>query len=277
MKAKTKYVAKVECGDISITIHGSSETTTMKEFFSNVSDAWKALVKTESGSEEKEVSVTTNITKFPKKEQEEPQLKVQPKQDEGFKIRERIPNNIVDPSTLSFKKAVQEEAMIRCPICGQCHAAYASIGNDYYLLRKNFVTGAYDTVFKCDTEEELKNSMCTDKTDKVLYFYDICNAKQDPDLINTDLAVNNDTPIICPVCGETSVFVDWKKAHENPLDYFETETPCDICGGERIPLMDKDELEKIKQNLHETGQIYQCETCGMRYDEKGMPLTLKKS
>ena len=66
-----------------------------------------------------------------------------------------------------------------------------------------------------------------------------------------DFAVDNDTEIFCPVCHDSASFFNWKKAYDQPLNFFETESLCDACGGERIERY----IDKMK--------TLKCEKCNL--------------
>jgi predicted RNA-binding Zn-ribbon protein involved in translation (DUF1610 family) len=46
--------------------------------------------------------------------------------------------------------------------------------------------------------------------------------------------------------------MNWKKAFDEPLTFFETEHLCDACGGEK--------LEKLVKKT----KMYQCDKCGLQ-------------
>ena len=169
-------------------------------------------------------------------------------------IRDRIPNQ-VDLSKLEIKKAVTEEPMIRCPNCGQASKAVVQISDsEYYLLRKVNKNGkkTFETVMAFEDEEAV-NNICMPEGAKILdYHTDIMEIKQSKKLKDTDLNVVNETTIMCPCCREKNQFSQWVHAFKYPLDFgFETETLCDICGGEAVKAIDENKNE-----------ILQCERCG---------------
>lgn len=179
----------------------------------------------------------------------------QTKRDE-FKIRERIPNNVVDVSTLDVKQAITEKALVRCPKCGQAHALIVHSGNNTYFMERNFKEDDFRIIFHFDSsnENELAGVCYKEDMDKLAYFNDLQDIKE---LSNDDFVLDNDTEIFCPVCHTSNAFVSWKIAYEHPLDYFETEHLCDVCGGEK--------LEKWIKKKH----VYLCDSCGYQteFDE----------
>ena len=187
------------------------------------------------------------------------------KDDSTFNIRKRIPNNVVDVSSLDVKKAITEEVQIRCPHCGQkMIIAIKNNDNDneFHLMRvadndKKFASFKY---IKDISKEELDKMTLADK-DKVLSYYkDIKKlkiAKKDIDVVCV-----NETEIYCPVCGESDTFNEWKKAYSTPLDYFESENLCPICGGTQY-------VRSLKKEDGSFIQIYECETCATQIDTNG--------
>lgn len=151
---------------------------------------------------------------------------------DSFGIRERIPNNIVDVKDLDVKQAVTENALVRCPKCGQAHALVVKDSNRLFLMRKNFDNNEFEII--ADTEAgndngEALNAMMCHNGEYLEYF----KMLQDASVIDSsDFAVNNDTEIFCPVCHQSNTFMNWKDAWENPLHFFETEHICQVCGGE---------------------------------------------
>lgn len=185
-----------------------------------------------------------------------------PVYEERPPFRDRLPNNVVDVEKLDIKKAVTENALVRCPKCGQSHVLVVDTGNAAYMMRKFYsATGNNDEfriVAEFDSVEssELNKMSCMPETDRKLYFEDIQTL---PMIDDKDFVVDNKTQIYCPVCGWEYDFFDWKNAYENPLSYFEHDKICDACGGEK--------LEKLTQAdsdgaTHKT--VYQCDSCGLQ-------------
>lgn len=181
-------------------------------------------------------------------------------------IRPRIPNNIVDVKDLTIKQAVTEQALVRCPHCGQSHILTVNSGEHIYVMRKFYnnignnsknTTDEFKIIAEFDSlqSNDFVNMCCKDETDRKAYFEDIQTL---PEITDKDFTVNNDTEIFCPVCCKSDTFGNWKEAYDNPLQYFETEQLCDACGGEKLEKM-------IKKTT-----IYQCEQCGLQsvYNEK---------
>lgn len=180
--------------------------------------------------------------------------KLAPSKD-AMVIRPRIPNNVVDINDLSIEKAVTENALVRCPKCGQAHCLAVPSGNHIYLMRRDFKDNEFGIIAEFDSlnSEDFVNVCCKPETDRQAYYQDLQNMKFDN---NVDFIVNNDTEIFCPVCCNSNAFSLWKDAFENPLAYFETECLCDACGGEKI--------DKFIRKSH----IYQCDKCGLKTDFK---------
>lgn len=173
-------------------------------------------------------------------------------------IRKRLPNNEVNLDELDFKRAVTESALIRCPNCGQAHAAIIKVGNDWFLMRKNLEKDTFDVVAKYDdnVSENLDKYCCkenADSKDKLAFFKDVQKMKIDNKYKDTDMVVDNDTDVLCPVCRYNGNFSEWKDAFQNPLKFFETENPCFVCGGEVTMLAEKNGSSTSK-----------CESCGYK-------------
>lgn len=184
-------------------------------------------------------------------------VSAQPKQEMPKNlIRQRIPNNIVDIKDLSIEKAVTEEALVRCPHCGQAHCLAISSGdNKVYVMARNFDKNEFNTIAEFDslTSEGLAKMCCKEDTDRQAYFNDLQSIR----IIDySDFMANNETEVFCPVCCKSDSFLEWKNAFENPLQYFETEHLCDACGGEKI------------EKLIKKRKVYQCESCGLVTDFK---------
>lgn len=203
------------------------------------------------------LNLITGENKKPETIQQQPIQKVEQKdntQDE-FRIRERIPNNIVDVKDLDVKQAITQKALVRCPNCGQAHCLAVNSGNKIYAMERDFNKNDFNIIAEFDslTNDGFINMCCKEKTNKLDYFHDL----QSVQIISyDDFAVNNDTEVFCPVCCNSSSFLDWKKAYDEPLSFFETEHLCDVCGGETVTKVIK------KQKLNK------CEKCGHVTDYK---------
>lgn len=185
----------------------------------------------------------------PKKE--EVQQIITTNKDE-FKIRERIPNNVVDVKELDIKQAVTEKALVRCPKCGQAHCLAVNSGSKIYVMERDFNKNDFNTIAEFDslTSKGFIGMCCKPDTDKKAYFNDLQNVSV---ISYDDFTVNNDTEVFCPVCCESDTFLNWKNAYENPLEYFETEHLCSVCGGEMITKMvKKQKINKCEKCGHET-------------------------
>lgn len=170
-------------------------------------------------------------------------------------IRPRIPNNVVDIKDLTIKKAVTENALVRCPVCGQAHCLAVPSGNHIYLMRRDFKKDEFGIIAEFDSlnGEDFVNVCCKPETDRKAYYQDLQNMSF---IYNKDFTVDNDTELFCPVCCKSSKFTLWKEVFENPLMYFETEHLCDACGGEK--------LEKLIKKK----KVYECDYCGLQTDYK---------
>lgn len=165
-------------------------------------------------------------------------------------FRDRLPNNVVDVKDLTVKQAVTENALVRCPECGQAHAIIVKSGVTMYLMRKDYSKNEFIVIAElaADDQQALLGVCCTETTNRLDYFNDLQTFKEKN---SGDFTVNNETEIFCPVCQKSNAFIDWKQAFDSPLTYFETEHLCDACGGEVV-----EKLVKDKTYSH-------CEKCGL--------------
>lgn len=170
-------------------------------------------------------------------------------------FRDRLPNNVVDVKDLTVKQAVTENALVRCPECGQAHAIIVKSGVTMYLMRKDYDKNEFIVIAElpADDAKALMGVCWTETTSRLDYFNDLQVFKEKS---SDDFAVNNETEIFCPVCQKSNAFIDWKQAFDAPLTYFETEHLCDACGGEVV--------EKVVK-----GNAYShCENCGLERPSK---------
>lgn len=167
-------------------------------------------------------------------------------------MRDRLPNNAVDISELDVKQATTENALVRCPHCGQSHAIILKDGKRLYCMRRNYDQNQYEIIAESDNPSDLDEMVC--KGNALEYFQTL----QDASVINSDdFAVTNDTEIFCPMCKQSASFESWKTAWEYPLRFFEYEHPCDCCGGETVEVMKKGSNEIVLI----------CESCGKGRDD----------
>lgn len=232
--------------NVSVTVNTASDYVSKEKFQNITNEMYKLMFTVRSNEETKAVPETPKNTVT-----ETPTPIVTPKDD--LIIRPRIPNNIVDIKDLTIEKAVTEEALVRCPKCGQAHCLAVPSGNHIYLMRRDFKDNEFGIIAELDSlnSEDFINVCCKPDTDRQAYYNDLQNMSF---LYDTDFAVNNDTEIFCPVCCQSDTFFNWKDAYENPLNYFETEQLCDACGGEKI--------DRFIKKKH----IYQCDKCGLQTD-----------
>lgn len=168
-------------------------------------------------------------------------------------IRSRIPNNIVNIEDLSLTQAVTENALVRCPHCGQAHAIIVNDNTGIYLMRKDYQKNEFVVIAEYGIDDNtFTDACCKDDTDKQIYFKDLQKQPELPDI--TQFNVTNDTELFCPVCRNSNDFKQWKDAYENPLNFFETDQLCDACGGEKLPKVIKNKT------------VYCCDKCGLITD-----------
>jgi hypothetical protein len=176
-------------------------------------------------------------------------------------FRKRLPNNVVDVKDLTIEQAVTENALVRCPHCGQSHVLAVHSNNHVYMMRKFYSATAGNDEFRIIaefdslTQSELVNMCCKPTTDRKAYFEDIQSMKMIDD---KDFAVDNETEIFCPVCCTSDNFETWKDAYQSPLKYFEHDKICDACGGEKL-----ERLIKLGEDIPSHKTMYQCDSCGL--------------
>ena len=170
-------------------------------------------------------------------------------------IRGRIPNNIVNIEDLSLTQAVTENALVRCPHCGQAHAIIVNDNTGIYLMRKDYQKNEFIVIAEYGINDDgFIDACCKDDTDRQTYFKDL---QKQPELSDiTQFNVTNETELFCPVCRNSNDFKQWKDAYENPLNFFETDQLCDACGGEKLPKVIKNKT------------VYCCDKCGLITDYK---------
>lgn len=161
-----------------------------------------------------------------------------PKKEERPAFRDRLPNSVVDVKDLTIEKAVTENALVRCPKCGQAHCLAVPSNNHIYLMRRDYSKNEFGIIAEFSSLEssEFVNACCKPDTNRNAYFNDLQGFTF---VDNADFTVDNDTEIFCPVCCKSDDFREWKKAFNTPLEFFETEHLCDACGGEMLPKMVK--------------------------------------
>ena len=167
-------------------------------------------------------------------------------------VRERLPNNVVDLESLNIKKAVTENALIRCPHCGQSHCVIINFFPHIYLMRKNYVKNQFEIVATGNLNDESSLFAIT-KQDNVSawdYFMQLNRMKA---LEEHDFVVDNDTELFCPVCKKSALFTDWKIAWNDPLTFFNSEQRCEACGGEAELVLNTDHTH--------TDDQYCCSNC----------------
>lgn len=169
-----------------------------------------------------------------------------------FNIRERLPNNVVDVKQLDVKQAVIENALVRCPQCGQAYALIVKDGDKLILMRRNFDTNEFEIVAEAN-ESQIEEIIASEGK-----YQEYFKLMQDSVVIDSsDFAVNNESEIFCPLCHLSDTFYHWKDAWENPLHFFEYEDVCDICGGEMSYSVSRDSKGKNPDKY-----IKVCNQCG---------------
>ena len=163
-------------------------------------------------------------------------------------FRDRLPNNIVDVNELDVKQATQGAALVRCPHCGQSHCIVLRDGANMYMMQKR--DGEFKIIIgPVHPTDFLNRYVMPEESNPLDYYNDLLGINIQED---KDFAVDNDTDIFCPVCHQSAKFIEWKRAYDEPLSYFEYEHPCEVCGGETTVLKAAEDEEVI----------YGCEVCG---------------
>lgn len=176
---------------------------------------------------------------------------IKPKNDSGFNFRDRLPNNVIDITELTIEKAVTENSLVRCPSCGQAHCLAVNSGNHVYFMARDYEKDEFSIISSYDSlNNKLFAEICRDKDGDFAEYYRLIRelpfSKE-----NEDFAVDNNTEIFCPVCHDSASFFNWKKAYDQPLNFFETENLCDACGGERV-----------EKHIHKMKTL-KCEKCNL--------------
>ena len=198
-------------------------------------------------------SIKSSLDNIVKNDMKKESKKVQ-QQDDRPVIRDRLPNQI-DMSELDIKKAITNHPMIRCPHCGQSSKAIVHIGpSEYYYIRKD--NKEFNIIMKLNDYEEINNVCLPKESDVTTYHNDIENIKVPNKYKNVDLNVNENTVFECPICRQKESFNQWNMAFETPLNFFETDKLCEICGGEMVNVLVTD--ENGNKNVNQE----QCEACG---------------
>jgi predicted RNA-binding Zn-ribbon protein involved in translation (DUF1610 family) len=227
---------RIENYDIKITIESSEEVCNIEDISNKMIDLYN--------------SINSGITQTPSvNEIEELPIKVRLEEKDRSIIRPRIPNNVVDIKDLTIEKAITENALVRCPSCGQAHCL-AVHSDKIYMMRKDYDKNEFGIICEFDSlqSQDFIKACCKEETNRNFYYQDLQKIKF---ITTSDFAVNNDTEIFCPVCCSSNSFSEWKHAYQEPLSFFETEHLCDACGGEK--------LEKfIKKS-----KFYVCDKCGL--------------
>lgn len=232
------------CNKISITATGLSDSLTKEEIMKITGGMYDVIDLVLRHDSKPLEQVTKTVQENPVHPQVSTPL-----------IRPRIPNNVVDIKELDIKQAVTEEALVRCPHCGQAHCLVVNAESKVYLMKRDFDKNEFNiiAVFDSLTSNGFAYACCKPDTDRLDYFNDLQNA---PIVSYEDFVANNETDVFCPVCCTSHPFIGWKDAYENPLKYFETEHLCDVCGGEK--------LEKIIKDK----KVYLCDSCGYQTEYK---------
>ena len=176
-------------------------------------------------------------------------------------IRKKIPNNSINLSELTFKKAVTENVLVRCPHCGQSHAIIVCDSDGNYLMIRNFEKNEFSIISSFNSKEQLKGIYFDkDKMKMEDYVSDLQNLLSNEQK-DKDFLLGEDSSILCPFCQEVNSFSHWKEAYEKPVEFFGSEEICSYCGGELV------------KTPGDTGkETYCCEICKkeqyLKYDKR---------
>ena len=176
-------------------------------------------------------------------------LEVPMEESSEFRIRNRIPNEI-DLNTLEVKQAELEKTLCRCPNCGQAHVAVVLEGSDNLLLVRDYEADEFVYVQTLTNDERVGLTKNVYDNNYIDYYHDIQSMLSYAS--REDVIVEDSSCIFCPVCMRTANFSEWKDAYQRQSKYFEYEKICDICGGEVLPTITKENSKTTK---------YECEQC----------------
>lgn len=232
---------QIENNGVKVILESSEEVHNIEDISNKMIDLYNSI---SSGTTQ-----TLSVNKI-----EEPFKEIKSEAKDRSIIRPRIPNSIVDIKDLTIEKAVTENALVRCPSCGQAHCL-AVHSDKIYMMRKDYDKNEFGIICEFDSlqSQDFIKACCKEETNRNFYYQDLQKIKF---ITTSDFAVNNDTEIFCPVCCSSNSFSEWKHAYQEPLSFFETEQLCDACGGEK--------LEKfIKKS-----KFYVCDKCGLNEPSK---------
>lgn len=232
---------KFKKGDIELEINGFDNTARVKEIIEYLEPLNPHFI-----TKIDDIVDVDNVDK----DVDKPKEIVKPKERPMF--RNRVPNT-VDLSEVEITKAITTEPMIMCPECGQSLFAIVHISKDEnYFIRKIYKNKkpTYELVLKLNDGEEVQNIVFNPaKAKRIDYYNDIMKVKVNKDLKGKDINVSKETVMICPMCKEGHAFVDWNETYNDPT--FESDHPCELCGGETVEIINKDKTK-----------VRKCEICG---------------
>lgn len=173
--------------------------------------------------------------------------------------KKHIPGE-VNLNELSIQEAETKHLLFRCPCCGQGHVCLVKPKeNEYILMARHNNDFEYIETLDEDgadkvtitnmlsvkniniTEDYIADFDKEENKDKLIdYFDDIQSFEYNSDC---DVIIEDDTNIMCPICSAISPASSWINAYNNPLEYFEYDDICDVCGGEMIYSVSKKDQE----------------------------------
>lgn len=151
-------------------------------------------------------------------------------------------DHVIDLSTLKTEKTtIVQHKYFRCPDCGQS-----------VLIVVDGITVMRDL--------DAKGNLCIlDSEDiKPLSEEEVFNyedAKKHVQDVGVALAANGQTVASCPMCKRGESLIErWVEAYEKPLNFFEYESPCPICGSETTFVVERNNTV-VKCEKTECGYI----------------------
>lgn len=141
-------------------------------------------------------------------------------------------SNVIDLSKMTVdSNKVTPYDVFRCPDCGQSILAHI---NNVNVIRDLDVEGNLAIILGYCIKKGLKD-------------FDYKEAQKYVTDVGVKLAGDGNTHVHCCKCdskGEDKLIETWVDAYKNPLNYFEFDCPCPICGSETAMLIEQNSSEE---------------------------------